>query len=514
MPEQPPELLEQLDSGPAGVSWRARLADGQEVVATQVLLGEETARKNGVDRLRRLAKIQSPNLAPIRGWWSDGQGVWFVSDQEQGLGLADLPAGGFLSPQQAAAVSFGALAGLEAIHNDGLNHGALSANNLRVMPDGKVQLTGHQLATVGFPSPADLAAEVREAGRLVCQAFGITPERDPRAAPRAIEHAAPALVVTARAIASGNFGPDLRTAVTALRDTSGPLAGAERQSIGTQELAAAVVAKRSGGQPAQFRSLAAPIAAAAALGASTTTPAAAPLAGAAPLAAAADARRAYGPTPAAGVPVAASTSPRRSWEERQARPLPHEYSGPSGGSRRWLVVAGIIALVLIAIPAGIWAAGKLGGGGGQTETTATPPSATATAGIKPKTSAPPPATAGSGAAPVPTFAPPAAGSVREVTATPTTACQPGGSCTINVVIKFKPAGSPHDVTWKFKTFDPCTRQSVELGGGLITAQGDWNTTDGNSAVSLPAAKGQLIVVAISGPEEAASPPIVLGTSAC
>jgi hypothetical protein len=83
-----------------------------------------------------------------------------------------------------------------------------------------------------------------------------------------------------------------------------------------------------------------------------------------------------------------------------------------------------------------------------------------------------------------------------------------------VVISFKPAGSPHDLTWKFKTFDPCTRQSVELGGGVITAAGDWNTTDGNTTVSLPAAKGQLAVVALSGPEEAASPPITLGNPAC
>lgn len=501
MADKPPELVEQLDAGPSGSRWRARLPDGREVLASQVLLGDENDRRQGLDRLRRLARIQSPNLFPLRGWWSDPQGVWFVSDLEQGIALPDLPGGGFLSPQQAAAVAFGLLAGLTAIHSEGLSHGALNAANTRVMPDGRLVLTGHELAVLGFPDAGALSVEVREAGRIVCQAFGISPERDPRAAPRAIEHAAPALVVTARAIAAGNFGPDLGLALNALRDTAGPLGGSERLATGAQELAAAVAAKRSGSEPARFRGLAAPIAA----------PVSAPVAS--PIAAAAGATaRPAAQTPTAGLPIAASPAPRRSWEERQARPLPHEYARSDGRSARWLIVAGIIAAILIGIPTTIWAARRLSAVGSQAESAAPPPARSSpAAGTRPSS---PPAAASPIPGPVPVFAPPSVGSVRGVTAKPTSACQPGGTCTINVVINFKPAGSPHDVTWKFKTFDPCTYQSVELGGGLITAQGDWNTTDGNTTVSLPAAKGQLVVVALSGPEQAASPPVTLGSPAC
>lgn len=502
MADKPPELVEQLEAGPSGARWRARLPDGREVLASQVLLGDESARRQGLDRLRRLAKIQSPNLLPLRGWWSDPQGVWFVSDLEQGVALPDLPGGGFLSPQQASAAAFGLLAGLTAIHSEGLNHGALSAANTRVMPDGRLVLAGHELASLGFPDGGTLSAEVREAGRIVCQAFGITPERNPRAAPRAIEHAAPALVVTARAIAAGNFGPDLALAMTALRDTAGPLAGSERLATGAQELAAAVATKRSGAQPARYRSLATPI------GAPISTPVAAPV-GAAPE----PAGRPSVPTPSAGVPYGASPAPRRSWEERQARPLPHEYAGAAGRSSRWLIAAGIIAVLVLGIPTTIWAVRKLSAAAGQAESPAPPAPVrgSPTAGTRPNS---PPAAASPIPGPIPVFAPASAGSVRGVEAKPTSACQPGGTCTINVVITFKPAGSPHDVTWKFKTFDPCTYQSVELGGGLITAQGDWNTTDGNTTVSLPAAKGQLVVVALSGPEQAASPPITLGSAGC
>src|ERR1700716_2279746 len=261
MSEQPPELVEQVGQGPNGTTWKARQADGREVLAFQTILTDEAARQAALDRLRRLARLPSHRLTPIRGWWADGEGIWVVSDLEQGVGMPDLPGGGFLSPQQAAAISFGILEGLDALHADGLNHGDLAAESVRVMPDGNVRLTGHQLATLHFPSQEELVAELRDAGRLVCQAYGISAERDSRAAPRAIEHAAPALVVTARAIAGGTMRSDIKAALTSLRETSGPLGGSERLSLGAGELAALVATKRSGaaGGPLTYRNLNAPI---------------------------------------------------------------------------------------------------------------------------------------------------------------------------------------------------------------------------------------------------------------
>ena len=70
------------------------------------------------------------------------------------------------------------------------------------------------------------------------------------------------------------------------------------------------------------------------------------------------------------------------------------------------------------------------------------------------------------------------------------------------------------MTWTFKTFDPCTYQVSDLPGGSIDAQGDWNLTQGHTSVSLPSAKGQLAVVALSGPDQAASAPLLLGKPAC
>lgn len=519
MPEEQPELVEQIGTGPNGPIWKARHPDGREVLASQTTLTEESSRQAALDRLRRLAKISSPRLAPVRGWWADAEGVWVVGDLEQGVSVPDLPGGGFLSPQQAAAISFGLLGGLEALYAEGLHHGALAPENVRVLPDGAVVLAGHQLSTLHFPSQDELAGEVREAGRLVCQAFGVAPERDSRAAPRAIEHAAPALVVTARAIAAGAMGTDVRAAITALRETSGPLAGSERLSLGAGELASLVATRRTGSPAGElrFRSLSSPIGSgtpAAPIGGGPPTPTIPP-----------PPPRPQPPNPPLAAPVVASAvaagvPPRRSWEERSTRPLPAELD--EDGERRgpnWLLLGGIVAAVLL-LGLAAWAGRGLLLSGGDAGTGSAIPSPTATASAtqaspkaSPKSS--PSATTRSSPGAVPTFAPATAGAVRGVTLkADNAACAPGAPCTLNVVINFKPAGSPHDVTWAFKTFDPCTGSVTDFPGGTITAQGDWNTTDGNTTISLPSVRGQLAVVALSGPDVAASPPLLLGTAGC
>jgi len=513
MAETPPELLEQVGSGPNGATWKARQADGREVLAFQTILTDEPARQAALDRLRRLARLPSHRLAPIRGWWADSDGVWVVGDLEQGVGMPDLPGGGFLSPQQAAAISFGVLEGLDALHSDGLNHGDLAADNVRVMPDGNVRLTGHQLATLRFPSQEELVAELRDAGRIVCLAFGITPERDARAAPRAIEHAAPALVVTARAIAGGTMRSDVKAALAALRETSGPLGGAERLSLGAGELAALVAAKRGDATAGQvsYRNLNAPIGSGsmAVPRAEPARPPAQPLSPAAPLAAAPMA-------PAAGGAPPPVVQPRRSWEERTQRPLQTDYVEERRPGPNWLLIGGVIAAVLV-LGLGGWFLRGIFAGGNNTAVIGSPssPSGAVTSAPKSSPKASPSAVASTPPGQVPVFAPAAAGSVKSVVLKVAGGtCTPGTSCTLNVVVTFAVAGSPHDVTWAFKTVDMCTAAITNFNGGLITADGTWNTTDGNTALTLPPAKGQLAVVALSGPDVAASTPLLLGTAGC
>jgi Protein kinase domain len=522
MSEQPPELLEQVGTGPNGATWKARQADGREVLAFQTILTDEAARQAALDRLRRLARIPSHRLTPIRGWWADGEGIWVVSDLEQGVGMPDLPGGGFLSPQQAAAISFGILEGLDALHAEGLNHGDLAAENVRVMPDGNVRLAGHQLATLHFPSQEELVAELRDAGRLVCQAFGVTPARDSRAAPRAIEHAAPALVVTARAIAGGTMRSDVKAALTALRETSGPLGGHERLALGAGELAALVATKRGGasGSQVSYRNLNAPIGSGSMAVLRGNEPASPPPPRPAPAPPAEAPRPAYAAPAAAAVPrtpsaPTAAAEPRRSWEERTLRPLQVDYREERRGGPNWLLIGGIIAVVVVLALGGWFVRGLLVGSGGGTAGTGGQPHASPSGGTSASPKSSPSAAATATPGQVPVFAPAAAGNVKGVALkADSAACAAGGACTFNVVITFNPTGSSHDVTWTFKTFDLCTSKTTDFAGGLITADGTWNTTDGNTTLTLPAAKGQLAVVALSGPDVAASTPLKLGTAGC
>jgi hypothetical protein len=195
--------------------------------------------------------------------------------------------------------------------------------------------------------------------------------------------------------------------------------------------------------------------------------------------------------------------------------MPADYVEERGDGPNWMLIGGVLAIVLLLALGGWFARGLVLGGSSGTATaqpTATP-SGAASASPKASPKASPSAVASVPPGQVPVFAPAAAGSVKSVALKANSAsCAPGASCTFNVVITFAVAGSPHDVTWRFKTVDLCTAAVTDFNGGLITADGTWNTTDGNSTLSVPPAKGQVAVVALSGPDVAASTPLLLGTA--
>lgn len=415
-------------------------------------------------------------------------------DAEQGEPFSSLPSAGFLSPQQASVISLGVLEGVKALHDEGLLHGALVESNVRVLPGGQVRLTGHHLARLdaGQPAQSELALEVRRAGEIVCEAFGIPVQRNPREAPRAVEHAAPALVSTARTIASGGTGADVALAISSFRDTAGPLARPERQEIGRDELAALVKARRSGADPnkeIRYKGLAAPIAAAA--------PAAAAAAGAA-----------SGPTaPAPARPGPAPSQPRPTWSERHApaRPIPHEYDAPRRG-RTALIAGAVVALLVIAAIAVFGFRSFLAG----SSTSGNQPAAGSSS--VPQTSAPPKTSASPLPAAVPSFGPASAGSIQKVDlALTSTSCNPGQICTFEVHMYFQ-AAPAHSVSWNFKLFDRCSYTTTDAGGGTISTQDGWNNTVGSTQIQVPQSKGQVAVVAVGANQgdSAASPAVLVG----
>jgi hypothetical protein len=539
--ERPPELIEPIGDTGVGTAWRARRADGTPVIATRVPMTDPGAREEALERLRRLARIDASTLAPVLGWWADTEAVWFVLEAEEGIGLPDLPNAGYLSPLQASAVSLSVLEALRALNAENMGHGNLGSPNVRVMPDGRVRLTGHHLAILSPPTQGERAAELRRAGRIMCEAFGVPIERNPREAPRAVEHAAPALVQTVRTVAAGGMGADPAQAIDGLRETAGPLTRPERLEIGREELAALVGARRSGADAStdiRFKGLATPIAAPdaetgppaapeaapPARAPAATPPSPAPAQGKEPAPPAPRPRPAYDRPAPAPEPVPMRRGPAAApviaaerldepppWSERHVRPLPHEYVAPEPWWGRLPLVAIAALVLLVVVGGGFFVVRSLGSespsgvkhSSAPAGPTARPPSGATT---NPASSPVP--------APVPTFAPLSAGSIQGIDAAATTSCAPGQTCTFNVKVHMTPAHQTHTVSWSFKLFDTCTSGQQDAPGGTINADGSWILTDGNTSVTVPASKGQVAVVAIAQNlgDTAASKPIMVGSA--
>lgn len=482
----PPTILEAIADTPLGRVHRARLADGGEVAAVQVVLPDGAAIEAAVDRLRRVSAITDPALAPVLGWWVDGSAVWYLTELEEGLPFSRFPASAVLSPQQSVAISLGVLQGLSALHDAGLSHGAVNAANVRVDDKGRVRLAGHPLAMLRFPSDGELAAELRSAGRLVCDAFGIPVEKTP-GPPRAIEHAAPALVVAARSIANGTMGHDVKAATTNLRDTAGPLASPERLALGVEELGALVGGREPdrGVAPLRAASLSEPI----------------------PAAPGPVARVNHEAPAAASASLYPATRPPAPRVARVRVTPPEAFDDDPPAWKRLAVAAGALALLAVLVGGGILGARALFSNAPGA------PAAAAPHTTPQPTTAPSPSP--TGPFPIPVYAPAAAGSVKAVNVSQDGACAVGSNCTVQVQVVFNPQPDSHPINWTFKIFDRCSGVAVDQAGGTVNAQGGWNNTIADTVFNLPGARGQIAIVAIStAPDQAASQPLLLGPTGC
>ena len=475
----PPTILEEIAESPAGRVNRALLADGREVAAVQVVLADSTAVEAASDRLRRLARINDQALAPVLGWWVDGTTVWYLTELDEGLSFSRFPSAVVLSPQQSVALSLGILQGLDALYDEGLSHGALGAANVRVDDRGRVRLAGHPLAILHFPSDSELVAEVRMAGRLVCDAFGIPVEKSP-GPPRAIEHAAPALVIAARSIANGTLGHDVKGAAASIRDTAGPLASRERLALGLEELGALV----GGREPDRTAAPPHPLT----LGDHPPAP-----------------PRTAVPEPLTPVPARPAVErPIVSHSARVHVSPPDSFGDGAPTWQRVAVIAAILIVIAAVIGGGIFGARALLGSGSKSAVATPAPTATAATSPSP-----------TGPVAVPVYAPPSVGAVKAVILTLDGPCAIGSSCTVQVQVMFQTQSDSHAVNWGFKIFDRCASTTSDQPGGTVNAQGGWNNTISDSVFTLPAAKGQLAIVAIStAPDRAASQPLLVGPDGC
>jgi hypothetical protein len=174
------------------------------------------------ERLRRLAAHPDRHLSTVQEWSVRGSTARVVGGEAAAPTLEAVLAQGPLSPGEAAAVAWGVLSGLEALHRMSLAHGKLGPSSVRIGASGEVYLSGHWFQPSRRASPDELVADVEAAGAVGCAALGIAPH--PAAgAPSAAEVEAPALARTLRAITAGASGGNVAGARMALAATAASL---------------------------------------------------------------------------------------------------------------------------------------------------------------------------------------------------------------------------------------------------------------------------------------------------
>ncbi|MGH7776709.1 MAG: hypothetical protein ACREPI_05975, partial [Candidatus Dormibacterales bacterium] len=246
-----PQLLQHAGDSPLGSSWTARLPDGRLGLAVRI----PGAGQSGLDRARRLGAIHDPRLIPVVGAVARGSELWVISELDGGISLREALSVGLPSPAAAVQVGLTMLAGLAVLHHSGATHGCLSAENVRVLPEGAVRLSCFGLTGLQGPlssSAGDMAADLHAAGAIVCGALGIPVGMAPASPLTPLEATRPALAAAARRIASPGSGRGVLTALGAhglLEEAAGVLAEEEARINGQTELSRHVVAFLSGTAP-------------------------------------------------------------------------------------------------------------------------------------------------------------------------------------------------------------------------------------------------------------------------
>lgn len=393
-----------------------------------------------------------------------------VRPRADGLSLRRLLDLNPLSPEQAVALGHALLHELVKLESEGRAHGGLSASLVRVTADGGVRLVGAPASTSSLARDSEPGADVRSAGRLVCEALGVEAEpMDPiRAAPRA-ERIAPHVVITARALAQGALGRTPSGAARLFAERAGTMAARDRLEVGRQELADLVARLEH------------------------------------------------------GAPVAAVTASGPTRSHTEANGGLHQDPGRWRGTH--ILASGVAVATILA---GLWAGATLvhrAAPGDRSRAVAVDPRPPAPA-VPPAVTTALPATADAGklpaaaatpaptAWPVPAYAPAAAWPIDRVAAAAGSGCGPGLPCTLVVSIAYSSAART-DFAWGVEVFDRCTGARERGAQGQFTAPAGWNHIEVSQALVVPATmRAPTLVVVTERPSRAASAPLELGSSSC
>jgi hypothetical protein len=120
-----------------------------------------------------------------------------------------------------------------------------------------------------------------------------------------------------------------------------------------------------------------------------------------------------------------------------------------------------------------------------------------------------------GPRPLPELAPSTAGPITAVEIQPLQgSCQPAAACPVQVTVRLQPQQSAREVRWSFRVFDRCTGTTSTQPGVSVTALAGWPYVFGTSWPQLPDGHPLALLAVTEMPAAAASPPVLVGGSAC
>jgi hypothetical protein len=500
-------LVEYISRDRQVETWTAQLEprngdalDGKTMVATRVPVGAGPARERLRRRLAALAAVDDPRLLPPLALVPLDEVTWVLSEGQDGVSLRRLAARATLSPPQVVVVGFAILAGLAALHDAGIQHGAVKTDNVWVERSGAVRLGG--ATEVPDSTRRSMAARRRDlemasqllvgilprarattygrqreqvsttALRNLLEGTGLAGLGDARTAMAAFELAAGDLGTSA-ACAGAVVG--LGTLVPLVRrhrdaSTSGPVAPATQPGV-------AVAAP----QPMEPGDVSTP---AGRQGAATTVE----------LVGHGVDRQKATPAPWVTPPLTVQRPPRR------------------------LLTLAVIGITVAALIAAVLLGIRIAHRGRAT--TPNPNHATTLPSARSATAlptAPPPAKPSAAVALAPP-APPQAGDVSSISVAPAagSSCTAvaGGSCTVVAHVNLGPHAT-EQVAWHFVLVDMCTGASATEPGGGVLGLSSYEFVYDTSAVSFPTHHPTRIYAVTSAPAVAASAPLAAaGAATC
>lgn len=472
----PLSLVVHLGRGRLGETWHARLEDGRDVAATLVRPGSVGARRRLLRNLATLQRVAAPELVPLLGVAPAGEpdALWAVAELDGGVPLRRLLRVTEPSPAQILAVLRSVLRALEALEEAGLAHLGLRAGDVHVGLQGDVRLD-LPVATAAQATSERTRADLRAVNALLESLVARRP-RTAGGAASAVALAARLQAFAERGTLAGCTSVAEARAVVDAED-----AGAPAEQVAT-ELAALVGAVRGApaARPAHEESSAVVHVTATAV---PRTLAAAPA------------------PPRDGVvfPPLPGWSRRRSVGMPLRRPRSGIVVGVAAACAALLVVAAV-ALVL------------RGGRGHAVQTSAAPP---ATAAQATPHAVPPPVAKPAALTAVPQLGPASTATIRGITAPAVVGACTGSStsCVVSARVVLAPHGA-EPVAWDIDVVDRCTGAVSRQPGGGLRAVPQYQYVYGPSTISIPAGRPVAVIAVSSSPSVAASPPLLLGSSAC